>query len=467
VALRRAPLSIQTKWAVRYTAALLVSICIFAYYVYVRIERNLEQDARLVLELQAQELVQELGEESGDSLTEYVERHVASAEPGVMLGIAVYDAAGKPLFARGSLQGHALAVPEEVLRGRTTPVVYRKDLGSPTGYLVLATRTPNGIVQVAVSQHRFEERAHHLARVMELALPLLLLLTLGTGWLLARGSLRPIAQITATARRITGANLDERIPTTGSGDELDQLAATLNDMIARLRESMERIGQYSADAAHELRTPLAALRSQIEVTLEKERTPAEYRAVLSGLVEEVETLGDAVHAMLRLASSEAGIDPARRASVALLPLLDEVMDFFEPVADEHEVELRRTSCPDVSISGDPTWLRQLFANLLHNAIKYTPAGGRVTIEASLHGGRIAVRVRDTGVGIPKGEQERVFARFHRTGARQEVPGSGLGLPIAREIARAHGGSIELESTPGVGSTFTIWLPLGEVAPPAP
>jgi len=148
-------------------------------------------------------------------------------------------------------------------------------------------------------------------------------------------------------------------------------------------------------------------------------------------------------------------------------LLDEVMDFFEPVADENEVELRRTSCPDVSISGDPTWLRQLFANLLHNAIKYTPVGGRVTIEASLHGGRIAVRVQDTGVGIPKGEQERVFARFHRTGARQEVPGSGLGLPIAREIARAHGGSIELESTPGVGSTFTIWLPLGEVAPPAP
>ena len=464
MALARAPLSIQTKWAVRYTAALLVSISIFAFYVYARIDRNLEQDARLVLELQAQELVQELAESGGASegLTEYVERHVASAEPGVMLGIAVFDPAANLLVARGSLQGHNLAVPRELTRGRTTPVVYKADFGDRSPYLVLATRAPNGFVQVAVSQHRFEERARHLAWVMVLALPLLLLLTLGTGWLLARGSLRPIAQITATARRIRGANLDERIPTTGSGDELDQLAATLNDMIARLRESMERMRQFSADAAHELRTPLAALRSQIEVTLEKERTPSEYRVVLTGLLEEVETLGDAVHAMLRLASSEAGIDPTRRASVALLPLLDEVMDFFEPVADEHEVELRRTSCPDVSISGDPTWLHQLFANLLHNAIQYTPAGGRVTIEASLHGGRIAVRVRDTGVGIPQGEQERVFARFHRTGARQEVPGSGLGLPIAREIARAHGGSIELESTPGVGSTFTVWLPLGDI-----
>jgi heavy metal sensor kinase len=467
VALVRAPLSIQTKWAVRYTAALLVSISIFAFYVYARIDRNLEQDARLVLELQAQELVQEMGESPGlgEGLTEDVDRHVASAEPGVMLGIAIYDPSGKLLIARGSLQGRTLAVPGDVVRGRTTPAVYKADFGDRSAYLVLATRAPNGIVQVAVSQHRFEERARHLAWVMVLALPLLLLLTLGTGWLLARGSLRPVAQITATARRITGANLDEQIPTTGSGDELDQLAATLNDMIARLRQSMERMRQFSADAAHELRTPLAALRSQIEVTLEKERTPAEYRGVLSGLLEEVETLGDAVHAMLRLASSEAGIDPTRRAAVALLPLLDEVMDFFEPVADEHQVELRRTSCPNVSISGDPTWLRQLFANLLHNAIKYTPAGGRVTIEASLHGGRIAVRVRDTGVGIPKGEQERVFARFHRTGARQEVPGSGLGLPIAREIARAHGGSIELESTPGVGSTFTIWLPLGEIGTP--
>jgi heavy metal sensor kinase len=469
VAFARAPLSIQTKWAVRYSAALLVSISIFAFYVYARIDRNLEQDARLVLELQAQELVQELAEStaSNEGLIEYVERHIASAEPGVMLGIALYDPAGNLLIARGSLQGHTPSVPREVIRGgRTTPAVYKADLGDRSPYLVLATRAPNGIVQVAVSQHRFEERARHLAWVMVLALPLLLLLTLGTGWLLARGSLRPIAQITTTARRITGANLDERIPTTGSGDELDQLAATLNEMIARLRESMERMRQFSADAAHELRTPLAALRSQIEVTLEKERTPSEYRAVLAGLLEEVETLGDAVHAMLRLASSEAGIDPTRRASVALVPLLDEVMDFFEPVADEHEVELRRTSCPEVSISGDPTWLHQLFANLLHNAIKYTPAGGRVTIEAALHGGRIAVRVRDTGVGIPKNEQERVFARFHRTGARQEVPGAGLGLPIAREIARAHGGSIELESTPGAGSTFTVWLPLGDLGPPA-
>ena len=469
MALARPPLSIQTKWAVRYTAALLVSISIFAVYVYARIDQNLEQDARLVLKLQAQELVQELADSTGSSegLAEYVERHIASAEPGVMLGIAVYDLSGNPLITRGSLQEHPLDVPREILQGsRTTSLVYRADLGDRLPYLVLATRAPNGIVQVAVSQHRFEARARHLAKVMGVALPLLLLLTLGTGWLLARGSLRPIAQITTTARRITGANLDERIPTTGSGDELDQLAATLNDMIARLRESMERMRQFSADAAHELRTPLAALRSQIEVTLEKERTPSEYRAVLAGLLEEVETLGDAVHAMLRLASSEAGIDPTRRASVALVPLLDEVMDFFEPVAEEHEVELRRTSCPEVSISGDPTWLHQLFANLLHNAIKYTPAGGRVTIEASLHAGRIAVRVRDTGVGIPKSEQERVFARFHRTGARQEVPGSGLGLPIAREIARAHGGSIELESTPGTGSTFTVWLPLGDSSSPA-
>jgi heavy metal sensor kinase len=453
--------------AVGYTAALLVIISLFEVYVYVRIDQSLEYDARLLLKDRAQELVQELADSNGPKeLTENVDRHIASAEPGAMLGIAVYDSAGNLLIARGSLQGKIPEIPREILQGsRTTPVVYRVELADHLPHLVLATRAPNGIVQVTVSERRFEARARHLAKVMGVALPLLLLLTLGMGWLLARGSLRPIAQITATARRITGANLDEQIPTTGSGDELDQLAATLNDMIARLRQSMERMRQFSADAAHELRTPLAALRSQIEVTLEKERTPSEYRVVLSGLLEEVATLGDAVHAMLRLASSEAGIDPTRRASVALVPLLDEVMDFFEPVADEHEVELRRSSCPEVSISGDPTWLHQLFANLLHNAIKYTPAGGRVTIEASLHGGRVAVRVRDTGVGIPKSEQERVFARFHRTGARQEVPGSGLGLPIAREIARAHGGSIELESTPGAGSTFTVWLPLGDQGSP--
>jgi two-component system heavy metal sensor histidine kinase CusS len=203
------------------------------------------------------------------------------------------------------------------------------------------------------------------------------------------------------------------------------------------------------------------LRSQIEVTLEKERMPAEYRTVLAGLVEEVERLADAVNGMLRLASSEAGIDPARRANVVLSELLDAVIEFFAPVAEEGQVKLRREPCPNVVLSGDPTWLHQLFANLVHNALKYTAAGGRVTIDAAVENSQVWVRVRDTGVGIASGEQERIFARFHRLGARQDVPGAGLGLPIAREIARAHGGEIELTSVPGAGSSFIVRLPVGQ------
>ncbi len=462
--LQRKPVSIQTKWTLRYTAALLLSVTLCAVYAYNRIDRDLAEDVELLLELQMREMLREVASHPGDDawLQAYADTHVVQGEEGVKLGIAVIGPDGKVRVARGFPPGRLPPLPSALGGGAPERAYYDAELGGRYPYRIIATRSPEGILLIGIHTRRFVRDARHLARNFALALGVVTALTAVLGYLLARGSLRPIAAITATARRISAANVDERIPTTGSGDELDQLAATLNDMIARLHQSMDRMRQFSADAAHELRTPLAALRSQIEVTLEKDRMPDEYRAVLGGLVEEVERLGDAVSGMLRLASSEAGIEPTRRENVPLVPLLDEVVDFFAPVAEEGNIELSREACPDVVLSGDPTWLHQLFANLVHNALKYTAAGGRVTIDAATEGGQVWVRVRDTGVGVAPAEQERIFARFHRSGARQDVPGAGLGLPIAREIARAHGGEIELTSAPGSGSSFTVRLPVGRV-----
>ena len=459
----RKPVSVQTKWTLRYTAALFLSVTLCAWYAYDRINRDFGEDVELLLELQMREMLREMANHPGDEtwLSEYAGNHVVQGEEGVNLGIAVIGPDGAPRVARGFPGGRVPPLPDESAGSASDKAYYDADLGGRYPYRIMAVRSPDGVVLVGIHTRRFVRDARHLARNVALALGVVTALTAVTGFVLARGSLRPIAAITATARRISGANVDERIPTTGSGDELDQLAATLNDMIARLHQSAERMRQFSADAAHELRTPLAALRSQIEVTLEKERMPAEYRTVLAGLVEEVERLADAVNGMLRLASSEAGIDPARRANVVLSELLDAVIEFFAPVAEEGQVELRREPCPNVVLSGDPTWLHQLFANLVHNALKYTAAGGRVTIDAAVENSQVWVRVRDTGVGIASGEQERIFARFHRLGARQDVPGAGLGLPIAREIARAHGGEIEVTSVPGAGSSFIVRLPVGQ------
>jgi two-component system heavy metal sensor histidine kinase CusS len=285
-----------------------------------------------------------------------------------------------------------------------------------------------------------------------------LLFTALLGWWLARGSLSPIARITRTARRITGSNLAETIPVHGSGDELEQLAETLNQMILRIRESVERIHRFNSNAAHELSTPLNAIRNQLGVTLDRARDPDEYRRVLEDVSGQVEHLSRAVEAMLRLSRSEAGLDPARVERLELGPLLEEVVEFFAPVASERGIALAYVAPEGLAVRGDRAWLQQAFSNLLDNAIKYGRSGDAIRIDAERRGAKALVAVSDTGPGIPAAELETIFDRFQRADRDRSRPGFGLGLALVREIALAHGGRVEVASEEGKGSTFSVWLP---------
>jgi len=448
------------RWTLRHGAALLIAVTIFGVYAYGRMARRLEQDAEILLALQADQSLGDLARHHEDpaALEAVIRARTAATDPEWKLGIAIYASDGTPLVADGALADFPLPIPPPVLNRADDQTFTQADLGGRYGWRVVTQRSDAGIAQVALYGRRLDRAVKAVGRIFLVAIPVVLLLSGLAGLWLARASLRPIGQIAATARRISGSRLDERIPRSGSGDELDQLAAALNDTFSRLQQSLERTRGFAGDAAHELRTPLAALRSQIEVTLEKERSAEQYRETLAGLGHEVERLATSVQAMLRLARSEAGLDPARRVAVPLAELLREVAGFFEPVAEEHGVTLRVGALPAVTLPGDPEWLHQLFANLLHNAIRYTPRGGVVELHAEAGDSELEVRVRDTGPGIPEPEQARVFERFHRVVSRPDRPGTGLGLPIAREIARAHGGEIELTSTPGAGATFTVRLP---------
>ena len=227
------------------------------------------------------------------------------------------------------------------------------------------------------------------------------------------------------------------------------------------------ITRVSANAAHELRTPLNALRSRLEVTLEQPRTPDEYRKALGETAEQVAGLSEAVHAMMRLAQSEAGLPEEHRAPVSVAGLVREVVEFFEPLAAEQGLSLELGTLQDAVVSGEPAWLHQCFANLVDNAIRYTPEGGRIDVETRLEpaDGALVVRVRDTGIGIEAAERERIFEPYHRVrnGSPRTGPGAGIGLALAREIARAHGGDVGVESEPGKGSTFSVRLPLSPAA----
>lgn len=451
-------LSIGVQWTLRYTLALLVTVSIFGVYTYTQIATRTERDARLVLELQVNEVAVHAAADEPEALAATIERGIASADPGLKLGFALFDEAGELIVARGSLARYPTPLPAGVLRGVHLSATDEVDPGENYPYLVMAIRSPPGFVQGALYTRAFVRNAREVRDIYLYSLPVLLLLTAALGYWLARGSLRPLQEMNTTARRISGTNLDERIPTTGSGDELDELAATLNDMIARIGRSVERMRRFSGNAAHELRTPLNALRSRLEVTLEQPRDAQEARKALEETAQEVERFSDVVHAMMRLAQSEAGLAPEQRTPVDVVSLLREAVDFFAPLAEDAEVGLVAELGDPIQVPGDPAWLHELFANLLDNGIKYTPAGGRVAVTIEPAPEAVLIRVSDDGMGIPPEDLSRVFEPFHRVGDRSAAPGIGLGLPIGREIARAHGGELWAESIAGEGATFVLRLP---------
>lgn len=465
-------LSIGAKWTLRYTAVMLLAVSLLATYTYFRIDQRFLKDARFLVDLQLKELVQTLAAVPVDDpgFRAMLERSTEVAGPDLKLGLQVFDARGRLVLAEGSLEGSDVGLPEELPADDEGRVSRELDLpGGSYPFLVVTRRLPDGgAVQGVIYLRRFIRNARGVRDIYLFTLPLAVLFTLGLGSWLVRGSLRPIASMTRAARRISGTHLEEQVPTTGSGDELDELATTLNEMVGRIRHSVERMQRFSANAAHELRTPLNALRSRLEVTLEQERTPDEYKKALGETAEQVVSLSEAVHAMMRLAQSEAGLPAEHRAPVVVGTLVREVVEFFEPLAAEQGLRLELGEVEEAIVSGEPAWLHQCIANLVDNAIRYTPEGGSIRVEVAREPGAegaALVRVRDTGVGIDAAERERIFEPYHRvrSGNPRTGPGAGLGLALAREIARAHGGDVTLESEPGKGSVFSVRLPLAPVA----
>ena len=322
------------------------------------------------------------------------------------------------------------------------------------GRITSLIRVGMSLESVAVTRRRF-------LLVMAALLPLTVLLAGGGGWLLARRALRPVDRMTEAARRISAEHLDERVHTTGTGDELDRLAATLNAMLDRLDMAFRQIRQFSADASHELQTPLTILQGELEVALRAPRTPDDYRRVLTSALEESARIARLVDGLLLLSRADAGVLRMDRQPVDLAHLVTDVCEHLQVLAEARGVTLDLGPLTPITLQGDRQHLRRLLVNLVDNGVKYTPAGGRVTLGLHQDGAWAVLGVSDTGIGLAPEERERVFQRFYRAPAAvsRGEEGSGLGLCIARSIAEAHGGSIQVESAEGHGSTFTVFLPL--------
>lgn len=320
-------------------------------------------------------------------------------------------------------------------------------------------------IRSGCSRDPLNEDIELVNRIMLLASSLIILVLPLSGFVLAGRATRPIAWIISTAARLQPSHLNERLPIRGTGDELDQLSQTINGMLDRIASYIESTQEFVADAAHELRSPLAAIRSTVEVGLNRNRTPEEYTALLTDVMEECTRLSTLVNRMLLLAEGDAGLFGTKDQTVYLDKIVRESLDMFEAAAEAQGVVLRAGELAAVRVPGDEYHLRQVVRNLIDNAIKFSLTTGTITVvlRTDLVHRQAVLTIEDQGIGIAPELQPHIFERFYRVDkSRNRLSGrggTGLGLAICRSIVTALKGEISVSSQTGRGSTFTVRLPM--------
>ena len=268
--------------------------------------------------------------------------------------------------------------------------------------------------------------------------------------------LQPLAEMTRSLERVGPTRLDERVPPAGWPRELQPLVLAFDHMLDRLEDSFTRLSQFSADLAHELRTPVANLRGQSEVALRRPRTPEEYREVIESNVAECERLSGIIDNLLFLARAEAANETVDRKTFDGSAAIAKIADFYATVAEERNVSI--TCAGDGELFADPALFDRAVGNLVDNALRYTPDGGRIEIAIAQRDGQAEISVRDNGSGIPDEHVPRIFDRFYRVDSSRSSRGTGLGLALVKSIAELHGGSVEVASEVGRGTTVRLVIP---------
>lgn len=278
------------------------------------------------------------------------------------------------------------------------------------------------------------------------------------GWFMARRALRGVQAITRTATEIMHGNLDRRVAVHAQGDELDTLARTFNLMLDRIHALIVGMREMTDNLAHDLRSPLGRIRASAEMILTRNGSKAEAEAMVAATAEECDRLLEMINTTLDIAEAESGAAKLKLTEVDLVELVGDAVELFQPLAEDKQVTIAVDLPNACRVRGDRQRLQRVVANLLDNAVKYTPSDGRVTIKLDDRDERLRLSIQDTGLGISPDETTRIFERFYRCDRSRSELGNGLGLSLALAFVRVHGGDIAVDSTPERGSTFTIMLP---------
>lgn len=314
-------------------------------------------------------------------------------------------------------------------------------------------------VVVGCSLEAYARDVRRFALGMSLAACAILAIGLGGGWVVVGRAIQPIEQIRAAAQRISAGNLGERIAVTDARSELGRMAGVLNSTFERLERAFDEQRQFTADASHELRTPIAVILAEAQSALARSRTEAEYREAIEVCLEAAQGMRRLAESLLALARLDAGKGLTRRVPFDLANVARECVELLGPLAAERQIRLEPELLP-APASGDPQRIKQVLVNLIDNAIHYNVDRGKVSVTTRSERGRAVLVVADTGPGIPSEDLPHIFRRFHRADkvrSRSEHR-AGLGLAIVKGIVDAHGGTIDVESTFGAGTTFTVRLP---------
>jgi heavy metal sensor kinase len=448
--------SIRFRLTAWYAAILAVTLAVAGLGVWLAIRNSIhetvDKDLRARLQAMREFLRRELAEGEGSGAVDELIEDSALSPVGMRFRIAKAD--GEWLYQapgteRWNTPPRAADLPDS---GRAETIMVN---GKPIR--VLAASAPLGVVQIGIPINEFTEMLSEFTWTALVASPFLLLLASAGGYWMSRRALAPVERIAQTAEKIQAQNLSERLPVGGASDELDHLSGTLNGMLARLEESFRRITQFTADASHELRTPVAIIRTTAEVTRRKRRTEQEYIEALDRILKESELTTGLIEDLMLLARADAQAETMLREPVALAELVRDTSADMRALAETAGVTLRVDELDECSIAGDARAMRRLLLILLENAIKYSKPGGEVRVALRIDEKQAVLEVRDNGIGIGPGDLPHIFERFYRASKdrSRKLGGVGLGLSIAQWIARQHGGEIQVQSVLGHGSVFRV------------
>lgn len=430
----------------------------------------MREGVRLTLQRETDEILLEESTEIVLAITEFypnleeiydeLERKTSGhAEHGWF--VELLDADGNKLWGSGNLPASVLQEPITGHKPFSTMVVGQYRVAQRS---VDRPRLPRYTVRIGTPTEFIDANVNRLTRTMlPIGVALALLAPLG-GYLLAGRATRPLQRIITTTERLRPQRLEERLPIRGAGDELDQLSEKINHFLDQIASFVARNREFVGDAAHELRSPLAAIQSSVEITLDKPRTPQEYSELLYNINDECARLSTLVNQLLLLAESDAGSLHLTHELFDLSEVVSRSLDMFQGVTEERSIDLQVQIEPGVQVHGNRVRLRQVVNNLIDNALKFTPDGGRlgVNLQRRPESASVSLEISDTGVGIGPEDLPRIFDRFYqvdkarsRTG---DVRGYGLGLPICQAVVTAHQGEIKVHSVRGQGTSFTVILP---------